>query len=203
MDIAIIDYGAGNTANVKNALAKLGVDVVVTSNSEILQNSDALVLPGVGSFGAAIGKLSAGNNMGSLSKLAGQKPFLGICLGMQLLFEESEESLGVDGFGLLKGKVKKFTGDLPVPHTGWNKVILSSKNPSPLFDGMGDFYAYFVHSYYCDPIDRSTISASTSYGESFPSVISTKNIFLTQFHPEKSGVDGLRLLENFVKIIRR
>jgi glutamine amidotransferase len=198
--IAIIDYGAGNTANVKNAFDKLGITSAVTSDVTLINGADAIVLPGVGSFGAAMEKLESKRN--ELAELIKEKPFLGICLGMQLLFEQSEESKGVRGFGLLNGTVKKFKGNLPVPHTGWNKVNVTHQS-SAIFDGINEFYAYFVHSYYCAPADKSAISASTDYGISFPSVISVKNLFLTQFHPEKSGEKGLMILNNFVRSVRR
>lgn len=193
--IAIVDYGAGNTANVKNALDKLGASSVVTRDPKLWNDSDGLILPGVGSFGSAVNQLDK-----SLLEIIKEKPFLGICLGMQLLFEKSEESPGAKGLCLFKGSVKKFKGNLPVPHTGWNKVIVSD---SPLFNGLNDFYAYFVHSYYCEPVVTSMIIASTVYGKKFASAVSQGNICATQFHPEKSGEFGLRVLANFINEVKQ
>lgn len=195
--IAIVDYGAGNVANVKNALDKLGINSVVTRDQKIWNDSSGVILPGVGSFGSAMKRLGQTN---SLINIIREKPFLGICLGMQLLFEESEESPDIRGLSILKGSVKKFKCDLPVPHTGWNKVMVSN---SPLFNGISDFYAYFVHSYYCDPNDKKFVIGSTIYGKKFPSAISKGNIYLTQFHPEKSGEFGLCILRNFLTEVKK
>ncbi|VVC04050.1 Imidazole glycerol phosphate synthase subunit HisH [Candidatus Bilamarchaeum dharawalense] len=196
--IAIIDYGAGNTANVKNAFTRLGAETMVSSNPKLWEKADGLILPGVGSFGAAMQRIE--QNSSELASLIKQKPFLGICLGMQLMFEKSEESQGVSGLGIINGSVKKFNGDLPVPHTGWNLVSISD---ATLLDGISDFYAYFVHSYYCEPADKRLTMATTNYGKKFPSIIARKNILLTQFHPEKSGESGLLLLKNFIKEVRK
>lgn len=193
--IAIVDYGAGNTANVKNALDKLGASSIVTRDPKIWDDSDGIILPGVGSFGSAVNQLDK-----SLLEVIKEKPFLGICLGMQLLFEKSEESPGAKGLCLFKGSVKKFKCALPIPHTGWNKVIVSD---SPLFNGINDFYAYFVHSYYCEPAAKSMIIASTVYGEKFVSAISQGNVYATQFHPEKSGDFGLCILKNFLNEVKK
>lgn len=195
--IAIVDYGAGNIASVRNVLDKLGVTSVVTSDPKIWNNSEGIVFPGVGSFGSAMKRLG---QIDSLVNVIQEKPFLGICLGMQLLFEKSEESFGVPGLSILKGSVKKFKCDLPVPHIGWNKVMVSN---SPLFNGISDFYAYFVHSYYCDPNDKKLVVGSTIYGRKFPSAISKGNIYLTQFHPEKSGEFGLCILRNFLTEVKK
>ncbi|MFH1785215.1 MAG: imidazole glycerol phosphate synthase subunit HisH [Candidatus Micrarchaeota archaeon] len=194
--ITIIDYGAGNIANVKNAFNKIGVDAVASSDPMFWEKADGLVLPGVGSFGAAMKKIEPNANV--ICDLIKQKPFLGICLGMQLLFEKSEESPKTKGLGVLKGAVKKFNFSLPVPHIGWN--LVSSKDS--IFGGNSEFYAYFVHSYYCVP-DGQVVSAWTNYGLDFPSVICSKNILLTQFHPEKSGNAGLDLLKRFTKEVKK
>ncbi|MFH1521309.1 MAG: imidazole glycerol phosphate synthase subunit HisH [Candidatus Micrarchaeota archaeon] len=194
--IAIVDYGAGNIASVKNALDKLGVTSVVTRDQKIWNDSEGIIFPGVGSFGSAMKQLDQNSLVDSIR----EKPFLGICLGMQLLFEKSEESQNTSGLCLFKGKVKKFKCSLPVPHTGWNKVIVSD---SPLFNGINDFYAYFVHSYYCDPIDKNCVIGSTVYGKKFPSAVSKGNIYATQFHPEKSGEIGLSVLKNFLTEVKK
>ena len=201
MRLVIIDYGAGNVASVRNAFAKLGVKTLVSANPKEWQRADALVLPGVGAFGAAAVKLDARKKVlrGLIQKEG--KPFLGICLGMQLLLDESEESPGARGLGVIPGRVRRFQGKLPVPQTGWNLVEPTrlAGDGNPLFDGMGKFYAYFVHSYYCAPADRSVVSANTEYGRRFASAFCQGNLYATQFHPEKSGPDGLRLLQNFVR----
>ena len=198
MKITIVDYGAGNTTNVRNAFEKLGVATIVSDSERAWKNADALVLPGVGAFGSAMNKLG---KKAELTKelLDEGKPFLGICLGMQLLMDSSEESPGTKGFGIIPGTVKRFRTDFLVPQIGWNEVKTVS---SPLFDGLTDFYAYFVHSYYCEPLDSSYIAATTSYGITFASAFWKKNIFATQFHPEKSGAGGLKVLENFLKEVK-
>jgi glutamine amidotransferase len=201
MEIGIIDYGAGNAVNVKNALEKLGFSAQISAESKNWEGADALIFPGVGSFGAAMGNL--GERADSIREIIGGEgvPFLGICLGMQLLMEGSEESPGVGGLGALKGEVKRFGEGLPVPHMGWNRVEPAGE--CPLFGGIGGMYAYFVHSYYCVPEDGGAVAARTGYGAEFASALWKKNIFATQFHPEKSGEKGLALLENFVKEARK
>jgi glutamine amidotransferase len=196
--IVIIDYGAGNTANVKNAFEKLGTRTTVSDDTAEWKKADALVFPGVGSFGAAMGFL--GEKSETIKQLSQRLPFLGICLGMQLLMDDSRESPGVSGFGLVEGRVKKFSGLLPVPQIGWNRI---EQLESPLFEGLRPFYAYFANSYYCEPEDKSLVAATTTYGAKFASAFSKKNIFATQFHPEKSGEKGLQVLENFIKEVRR
>ncbi len=200
MKIAIIDYGAGNTANVKNAFDKLGANAILSSSDSVWKTADALVLPGVGSYGAAVKKL-AGKEKPLIDIIQSGKPFLGICLGMQLLLEKSEEDNAVSGFGIFTGQVKRFEISLPVPQIAWNKVKPSGN--SNLFDGLDDFYAYFVHSYYCEPDDQSIIAATSDYGIRFASALSRKNLFATQFHPEKSGAQGLQLLGNFLKLVKK
>jgi imidazole glycerol phosphate synthase glutamine amidotransferase subunit len=197
--ITVVDYGAGNAVNVKNALLKLGVEVTISDSPVVWQKADAIVFPGVGSFGAAIENL--GEKIEKLRSMLNEgKSFLGICLGMQLLMDESEESPGINGFGLIQGRVKRFDRSLPVPQIGWNKI---ERLNSPLFNGMEEFNAYFVNSYYCDPIDNSWIGGTTDYGMRFASAFWKKNIYATQFHPEKSGEQGLQILKNFVKEVRR
>ncbi len=202
MAIVIIDYGAGNAVNVQNALRKLGIQPIISSSSAVWKKADALIFPGVGSFGAAMKNL--GKNASELQQLIAETrlPFIGICLGMQLLLEESEESSGISGLGIVKGKAKRFAGSLPVPQIGWNKVSVEKTN-CPLFDGLKEPYAYFVHSYYCEPSDKSIISATTEYGLKFASAFWKDNVYATQFHPEKSGKDGLQILENFIREVRK
>lgn len=199
MKILIIDYGAGNTANVKNAFDKIGAKAIVSSSIREIKDADALILPGVGAFGAAIRKLGK-KRQTIIDAIKSGKPFLGICLGMQLLLDKSDESKSVDGFGLIQGQVKKFRTNLPVPQIGWNEV---ENLRGPLFEGINEFYAYFVHSYYCKPIDKRIIAATTKYGKSFASAFTKGNIFATQFHPEKSGKVGLKILKNFIKEVKR
>ncbi|MDO8553668.1 MAG: imidazole glycerol phosphate synthase subunit HisH [Candidatus Micrarchaeota archaeon] len=199
MKIVIIDYGAGNTANVKNAFEKLGAAVTISSSEAVWKNADALVLPGVGVFGAAMKRLN-GKCDAIVKLISDGKPFLGICLGMQLLLEKSEESDGVQGLGVLVGEVKKFRGKLPVPQIGWNKVEFQK---SSLPQGLKNFYGYFANSYYCEPKDNSWVAATTDYGVKFPSVFRQKNIFATQFHPEKSGELGLKFLKNFIREVKQ
>ena len=199
MQIVIIDYGAGNTANVKNALEKLGARPIVSPSVREIKNADAIILPGVGAFGAAMKRLSKKSQIITNAINSG-KPFLGICLGMQLLLDKSDESEGVNGLGIIRGKVKKFKVKLPVPQIGWNKV---ENLRGPLFEGIDDFYAYFVHSYYCKPKDKRVIAATTKYAKSFASAFYKKNIFATQFHPEKSGKVGLKILKNFIREVKK
>lgn len=198
MNLTIIDYGAGNVANVRNAFEKIRASVSISKEPKEWKTSDAIVLPGVGAFGPAIEKLGEGKEK-ILELLEEGIPFLGICLGMQILFERSEESPKVNGLGIFKGEVKRFRTKLPVPQIGWN--IVRPIN-SPLFEGIKEFYAYFVNSYYCDIEKREIISATSEYGIEFPSAIWCKNIFATQFHPEKSGIAGLQVLENFIKEVK-
>ena len=200
MDLVIIDYGAGNIANVRNAFKKLGFSCRASGSEARWKKADALVLPGVGAFGAAMQNLGPKSQTLKAVLTENETPFLGVCLGMQLLMEGSEESPGTKGLGAIKGNAVRFRTALPIPHMGWNRVETS---PSPFFDGLEDFFAYFVHSYRCDPADKSLISATTDYGVPFASAISKGRIFATQFHPEKSGESGLRLLANFVKEARR
>jgi glutamine amidotransferase len=201
MELCIIDYGAGNAVNVKNAFAKLGVNARVSADTADWDAADGLVFPGVGSFGAAMRNI--GEKSGVLGELISKRktPFLGICLGMQLLLEGSEESPGVRGLGAVEGSVKRFGSGLPVPHMGWNSV--EAVGDCPLFEGLDGMYAYFVHSYFCVPEDSGAVSAKTKYGVEFASAIWKGNLFATQFHPEKSGEKGLSLLGNFIREVRK
>ncbi|HSW48085.1 MAG TPA: imidazole glycerol phosphate synthase subunit HisH [Candidatus Saccharimonadales bacterium] len=197
--IAIIDYGLGNLASVANALKKLEIPYVISSDPEALKNSTALLLPGVGAAGQGIKnlkKLKLDNVI--VEEVKKGKPLLGICLGMQLLFEKSEEG-NTECLGLIKGKVRKFKIRLKIPQIGWNQVENSEKSKL-LKDIKNKDYFYFVNSYYCDPDNKKYIVGTTQYENEFCSVIEYKNIFGTQFHPEKSGESGLKLLKNFWEV---
>jgi imidazole glycerol-phosphate synthase subunit HisH len=202
--IAIIDYEVGNLRSVEKALQFVGGDPVVTSNINIIEKAEALVLPGVGAFEEAMKKIKRSGTVEVIKAAINQnKPFLGICLGMQLLFDYSEEGNGnIPGLGILSGSVKKFPGDmgLKIPHMGWN--CIKQKTKSNLFDGIVEKdYFYFVHSYYIESTDKQLVAATTNYGIEFDAAICKGKVFATQFHPEKSGDAGLRLLKNFVKQI--
>lgn len=202
--IAIIDYGAGNLNSVKNALDYIGAESIITNKPEEIRASDAFILPGVGSFGDAMNSMSESGLTDVVKEMAiSQKPFLGICLGLHLLYESSEETDGVNGLGVLKGKIKKFSTDmgLKIPHIGWNS--LGYNNESPIYDGIKESsYVYFVHSYYLDAENKSEVCTTTNYGIDFHSSISVPslNLYACQFHPEKSGEVGLNILRNFVKL---
>lgn len=198
--IAIIDYGAGNLRSVTNTLKYLGADVTIAGKPEQMQGADRIVLPGVGAFGAGINALrGAGFEEPLKQAVAEDTPLLGICLGMQYLFDESEEMGRHKGLGLLPGRVVRFPPDVPkVPHIGWNQLHIQSE--SPLLAGLDDgAYAYFVHSFIADPADPADILASTDYGVSFASIVGRGNVFGIQCHPEKSQAVGQRILRNFMK----
>ncbi len=197
--ITFLDYGAGNVRSVINAIESLGEQVkIVTKPGDIL-DARMLVFPGVGNFGEMIRTLKDRGFLEPLKRyLEADRPFLGICLGLQALFEESEEAPGVNGLGFIKGKVKRFDIDLSVPHIGWNGV--SVRKPSKIFQGLqGDEKFYFVHSYHVAPSDEEVVLTTTDYGYKFVSAIQKGNVIATQFHPEKSGPAGLKILENFLK----
>lgn len=200
--IAVIDYGMGNLGSVSNALKSLGGEVTVTQKSSDLRRADKIVLPGVGAFKDAMDALAGLNLIDSLkSELAADKTYLGICLGLELLFEKSEEGGGCKGLGILKGDVVEFSNvNLKVPHIGWNQVSIKKKD-CPLLKGIGDnTFFYFVHSYYVRPKDKGMIATVTDYGGEFTSVIWQDNIYAVQYHPEKSQKMGLKFLENFLKL---
>jgi glutamine amidotransferase/cyclase len=196
--ITLLDYGAGNVRSVTNAIEKLGEQVNVVQTKDDILAAEKLVFPGVGNFGNMIRILLQKDYMTPLADyLQSDKPFLGICLGLHALFEESEEAPGLKGLGILKGCARKFDIDLSVPHIGWNGIHV--KQPSPLFSGLnGNEKFYFVHSYYVDPEDPSVVLTFTDYEKKFVSSIQKGNIVATQFHPEKSGASGLSILENFI-----
>jgi glutamine amidotransferase len=197
--IAIIDYGVGNLASVRNAFIKLGHEAVISSSPEQILQADRVVLPGVGAFADAMNNLSRFALDNTVKQvIAAGTPFLGICLGLQLLFTEGEEHGIHPGLGIIKGKVIKF--DLPrpykVPHMGWNQVF--PREDSKLFKGLpSGSHFYFVHSYYVLPQDDSVIAAHSDYGVDFVCAVEEKNLMATQFHPEKSGRLGLQILQNF------
>ena len=194
--IAIIDYGAGNIFSVKNALDYLGFESALVSDKESVKSADALILPGVGAFPAAMKMLSDTGLVDTIREEAAKKPFLGICLGMQLIFEKGYEFEECDGLGLIKGSVRKMEApELIIPHMGWNK--LEVLNPCRLLEGLGDNeYVYFVHSYYGANCSDSII-ASAEYGSELTAAAASENVYGCQFHPEKSGSVGLNILRAF------
>lgn len=201
--IAVIDYGAGNLQSVVKAFHFIGSDVCVTSDKDTLMAADAAVMPGVGAFGDAMGCLKNSNLVNPvIDFIKTGKPFLGICLGLQLLFEESEETPDVRGLGVLKGKLCKIPAEpgLKIPHIGWNS--LNVLQHGGLFQGLEqNSYVYFDHSYYLKAQEREIVSSTTSYGATIDASVRVGNIFATQFHPEKSGEVGLKMLRNFVSMI--
>jgi len=197
--ITLLDYGAGNVRSVINAIEKLGEKVKIVSNRDDILSAEKLVFPGVGSFGNMMRILNEKGLRDPLKDyLTSGRPFLGICLGLHALFEESEEAPGEKGLGILKGTVKRFDIELSVPHIGWNGIHI--KKPTQTFNGLkGDEKLYFVHSYYVAPDDDSVVLTTTDYGVEFVSSIQTGHITATQFHPEKSGPTGLSILKNFLR----
>jgi len=202
MSLVIIDYGAGNLRSVQKAFQKVGVPAEITKDKSTIRGAKGVILPGVGSFDAAINELRSLSLEGAIEEaIALGKPFLGICLGLQHLFEFSEEGKQ-KGLGLLKGSVKKFNfpgtpwSSLSVPHMGWNRLLF--KHRSPIFDGIEEgTMMYFAHSYYVVPADEIIVATKTDYGPEFVSSIWKESIFGIQFHPEKSGEKGLQVLKNF------
>ncbi len=199
--IAVIDYGAGNIFSVKNALDYLGLECALVSDADSVRRADAVILPGVGAFPAAMNALKTSGLVGTIVEEARRKPFLGICLGMQLIFSKGYEFGECDGLGLIEGSVKKMeVQDLIIPHMGWNR--LEKLNDCPLLNGVGsDEYVYFVHSYKAECEDRY-ISAYCEYGGRVPALVyDGKFVYGAQFHPEKSGETGLGILRNFGGLI--
>lgn len=200
--IAIIDYGAGNIRSVEKAFKYLGQDTVLTADREIITGADKVVLPGVGAFADAMNLLNSSGLVDTVKRVIDNKtPFLGICLGMQMLFESSEEGEGVPGLGIFKGKIKRFPDkeNYKIPQIGWNSI--KCKEGSRLFAGIdGDSYVYFVHSYYLDAYDKSIVSSKCEYIRGFDASIESGNVFACQFHPEKSGAVGLKMLKNFAEL---
>ena len=201
--IAIIDYGMGNLRSVEKGFLKVGVDAKVVSDPRSVNDAEAIVLPGVGAFRDCMKNLDQMKLIEPILKsVRNGKPYLGICLGLQMLFTESEEFGVYKGLDVLKGKVVRFQVDLKVPHMGWNTVRLLKK--PPIFDGIKDeSYFYFVHSYYVAPNDEGIIAGTTDYGMTFTSMVWKDNIIATQFHPEKSQETGLKILKNFGDFVKR
>ena len=200
--VAIIDYDAGNIKSVEKAIQFLGEKAVITRDADQILSASHVILPGVGAFGDAMEKLQ---NYGLISVIhevvKRQIPFLGICLGLQLFFERSEETPGVEGLGILKGEIKRIPAgeDLKIPHIGWNS--LKFPNKGRLYEGMKeDSYVYFVHSYYLEAKEPEIVVAETEYGTKIHASVEKDNVFACQFHPEKSSSVGLKILENFLKI---
>ena len=198
MNVAVVDYDAGNTLSVTRALKKVGARVDLTPNPEKVAAADAVVLPGVGAFGDCMRKLrERGMDEACLETYRTGKPFLGVCVALQVFFEASEESPGVEGLGIFPGRVVKFdVGPLKVPHMGWNDLDLA--RPHPVFDGLSGEAFYFVHSYYPEPEEPSDLLGVSDYGVAFCAAAGRENLVAVQFHPEKSSLVGLKLYENFL-----
>jgi glutamine amidotransferase len=199
-EAVIFDYGVGNLLSLKTALEKVGLNAKISVSPRQLSRADAIALPGVGNFSAAVTKLDTVKET-LMTAVENGTPLIGICLGLQLFFPESEEGPG-EGLGLFEGKNVWLRGAVKVPHMGWNTLRIVK--PSAFFEGVADgSYVYFVHSLYPVPVDKGIVAAETEYGTTFTSAIASKNVFGTQFHPEKSGDIGLRILENFARIVKR
>lgn len=202
--VAIIDYGAGNILSVQKALNYIGCENRVTSDAAEILSANGAILPGVGSFGDAMNHLDASGLIDAVKEFTDSgKPFLGICLGLQVLFERSEESEGVQGLSILEGEVKRFPNDmgLKIPHIGWNSIEYNGE--CPIFKGLPQNpYVYFVHSYYLNAHNEDVVSTTADYGIKFHAAAWRGNIFATQFHPEKSGSVGLQILRNFVDLTK-
>jgi glutamine amidotransferase len=200
--VAIVDYGMGNLKSVQKALAFLGIASFISSDEEKIKNSKAIIIPGVGAFPDAMENMkSKGLDLLIKEEAKAGKPILGICLGMQLLFEEGKEIETTQGLGFLKGKITEITGLVKVPHMGWNS--LSFKESSPLLEGVKEgSFVYFVHSYFAKLGEEKILNAYTEYGTNLPAIVSKNNIFGIQFHPEKSGEIGMKILKNFGELIK-
>jgi imidazole glycerol-phosphate synthase subunit HisH len=200
VNLLVVDYDASNLHSVRKALVALGHRPKISNNPEELANADAIVLPGVGAAGDAMRHLTELGLVPVLRRFAAEgKPFFGVCVGMQLLFESSEEDGGIECLGLLKGRVRRLPPGRTVPHMGWNSVRLRYAHPA--FSAIpDDSYFYFVHSYYPEPSDPEVTLGWTEHGIGFASVVCTSNVLGVQFHPEKSGEMGLKLYDNFVRI---
>lgn len=206
--IGIVDYGMGNLHSVSKALERLNYDYFISEKQDELAKADGLILPGVGSFKDAIAILQKENLDQFLIEWANSgKPLLGICLGMQLLFQESEENGLTKGLALLQGKVRRFKGETPtgkkykVPHMGWNRLQFHQKHP--LLENVEEGHVYFVHSYVVQQIEEAALIASSDYEQTVPAVVGKENVLGAQFHPEKSSTVGMKLLENFASIVTK
>ena len=197
MNVAVVDYDAGNTLSVTRALEKVGARVYLTSDPEEVLTADAVVLPGVGAFGDCVRKLKErGMDEACLETYRAGKPFLGVCIALQVFFEASEESPGVEGLGILPGKVVRFdVGGLKVPHIGWNELDVVREHP--ILEGLSGEDFYFVHSYHPEPEEDSDLLGESDYGGRFCAAAGRENLAAVQFHPEKSSRAGLKLYENF------
>lgn len=198
LNVAVIDYDAGNTLSVTRALKKVGARVDLTPDPEEVAAADAVVLPGVGAFGDCMRKLrERGMDEACIETFRSGKPFLGVCVALQVFFETSDESPGVEGLGILPGKVVRFdVGDLKVPHMGWNNLDLA--RPHPVLDGLDGEAFYFVHSYYPEPAEPADLLGTSEYGATFCAAAGRENLAAVQFHPEKSSLAGLKLYGNFL-----
>ena len=198
--LIVIDYGAGNLRSVAIALARLGFDPLITSEPEAVDNADIVILPGVGAAADTMSNLAQRRLVEPIRQyIASGRPFLGICMGLQVLLSVSEEGGEHPCLDILPGRVRRLPDGLKVPQMGWNRVRQSSSHP--IFDGIPDgAFFYFVHSYYAHPEDPSVVIGETDYGVTFPAVVAKDNIVATQFHPEKSAESGLRLYENFLRM---
>lgn len=197
--VAVIDYGAGNLMSVVNSLHFLGIESRIVSSPVELAAAERLILPGVGAFPAAMEALETSGLTDCIRQQAAQKPLLGICLGMQMLFEASEEGRPCQGLGLIPGRVRRICTDKKLPHIGWNS--LDFKNACPILDGiLPGSYVYFVHSYCAVPARQENLIATASYGEQVAAIVAKGRIVGCQFHPEKSGAVGLQMLQNFCKM---
>ncbi|UOF91342.1 imidazole glycerol phosphate synthase subunit HisH [Fodinisporobacter ferrooxydans] len=201
--IAIIDYGVGNLRSVEKAFLNVGYEAVVTNKKEDILQADGVVLPGVGAFGDAMENIRQAGLLEPIRAVVKDgTPFLGICLGMQLLFATSEEHGLHEGLNFIPGHVRRFQGDFKIPQVGWNQ--LQFKREHPILDGVTEgSHVYFVHSYYVDPQDSAVVLASTDYFQDVPAIVAKDNVIGIQFHPEKSSHIGLRLLANFGKLVTR
>ena len=195
--ITIIDYKSGNLKSISNGFKKIGAEYQITDDKEVIANSDYLVLPGVGAFGSAMENLKPFEDV-IHEHVGDDKPFLGICLGQQVLMSSSEESPDVKGLNLFEGRVEKLPDGVKIPHMGWNK--LKVVNNSPILEGIDGEFFYFVHSYHVIPDDESIIAGTCEYGNDVVASLSQNNLFSTQFHPEKSSKAGLKILKNFTNL---
>ncbi|MGC9517323.1 MAG: imidazole glycerol phosphate synthase subunit HisH [Methanomicrobiales archaeon] len=197
--ITIIDYGTGNLKSIRNGFLKIGKEAKITNNINEIEKAEFLVLPGVGAFGLAMKNIKKFETV-IIDHINEDKPFLGVCLGLQLLFTKSQESKGIKGLDVFPGEVVRLPTGMKIPHMGWNN--LNIRGNCPLLKDIGNDYVYFVHSYHVKPEDDNIIAATVDYGVEITAAVCKDNIFATQFHPEKSGETGLKILKNFTKYNR-